>query len=99
MSTLGGGPNIARDGLVLNFDAANIKSYPGSGTLFSDLSLSGYDALIANSPIFSNENNGIFTFDGIDDKIYIPVLSVPNLNPETFDYTLCSWLNFGAFTG
>ena len=30
--------SIVRDGLVLHLDAANKKSYPGSGTVWSDLS-------------------------------------------------------------
>lgn len=31
-------PKIVRDGLVLHLDAANVKSYPGSGTTWKDLS-------------------------------------------------------------
>ena len=32
------GPNIVTDGLVLSLDAANKKSYPGTGTAWNDLS-------------------------------------------------------------
>ena len=32
------GPKIVTDGLVLALDAANSKSYPGSGTTWNDLS-------------------------------------------------------------
>lgn len=32
------GPKIVRDGLILNLDAADINSYPGSGTTWYDLS-------------------------------------------------------------
>jgi hypothetical protein len=31
-----GGPEIVTDGLVLCLDAANRKSYPGSGTTWTD---------------------------------------------------------------
>lgn len=31
-------PSIVRSGLVLHLDAANVKSYPGSGTVWTDLS-------------------------------------------------------------
>ena len=31
-------PKIATDGLILNLDAGNTKSYPGSGTTWTDLS-------------------------------------------------------------
>jgi len=33
--------NIVSNGLVLCLDAANTKSYPGSGTTWSDLSSNG----------------------------------------------------------
>ena len=35
-------PNIVTNGLILNIDASNIRSYPGSGTIINDLS--GRDA-------------------------------------------------------
>ena len=35
-------PNIVTDGLILNIDASNVRSYPGSGTIINDLS--GRDA-------------------------------------------------------
>ena len=35
-------PNIVTDGLILNIDASNARSYPGSGTAINDLS--GQDA-------------------------------------------------------
>lgn len=35
-------PQIIRNGLVLCLDAANSKSYPGTGTTWSDLSGNGY---------------------------------------------------------
>jgi hypothetical protein len=63
-------PQIVRDGLVLYLDAANIKSYPGSGTVFYDLVKGITNTYpISNGPVFSNENKGIFTFDGINDNV------------------------------
>ena len=40
------GPNIVTDGLILALDAANHKSYPGSGTTWYDLSGNGNDTAI-----------------------------------------------------
>jgi len=37
MTTAEGGPSIVTDGLVLHLDAANPKSYPGTGTEWRDL--------------------------------------------------------------
>lgn len=41
-------PRIVTDGLVLCLDAGNSKSYPGSGTTWTDLSGNGYIASMRN---------------------------------------------------
>lgn len=51
------------DGLVFYVDAANSKSYPGSGSTFSDL-VGSDDVTLYNSPTYSSDNGGIFSFDG-----------------------------------
>jgi hypothetical protein len=56
-------PSITTKGLVLYLDAANSKSYPGSGTTFYDIASNNHTTL-AGSPAFSNSNNGYLTFDG-----------------------------------
>ena len=63
------GPKIVTDSLVLALDAANTKSYPGSGTAWSDLSGNGYNGTLANGPTFSSANGGSITFDGTNDYI------------------------------
>lgn len=45
-----GGPNIITNGLVLQLDAANAKSYPGSGTTWRDLSGNENNFTLVNSP-------------------------------------------------
>ena len=62
------GPDIIEDGLVLCLDAANINSYPKSGTTWSDRSASGYDGTLQNTPQFYNDNGGYFTFNGTDES-------------------------------
>jgi hypothetical protein len=57
-------PKIVTDGLVLYLDAANSKSYPGSGTTWSDLSRGGNNGTLVNSPTFSAANGGFFAFNG-----------------------------------
>lgn len=56
-----GGPDIVEDGLVLALDAANPKSYPGSGTTWTDLSGNSNNCVFSNSPTWAN---GSFTFNG-----------------------------------
>jgi hypothetical protein len=43
------GPNIVYDGLVLYLDAANSRSYPGSGTAWNDLSGNNINFTLAGS--------------------------------------------------
>lgn len=60
-------PNIVRSGLVLYLDAANVKSYSGSGTTWTDLSGNARNASLFNSPTFNSSNNGYLAFDGTND--------------------------------
>ena len=50
------GPNIVKEGLILMLDAANPKSYPGSGTTFYDLSGNGNHHIIEGSPVYQNNS-------------------------------------------
>ena len=52
------GHKIITDGLVLCLDAANTKSYPGSGTTWADLT-GNNSCELQNSPSFSA---GVFSF-------------------------------------
>jgi len=63
-------PKIVTDGLVLCLDAANQRSYPKSGTTWSDLT-GGNNGTLANGPSFGAENGGVISLDGSDDKISI----------------------------
>ncbi len=64
-------PKIITDGLVLCLDAANTKSYSGSGTTWSDLSKSGNDGILTNGPTFNSANGGSIVFDGTNDHVSI----------------------------
>ena len=65
------GPRIVTDGLICYLDAANRKSYPGTGTTWYDLSSNAYQATIANGPVFSEANKGSFNCDPTNDFIYL----------------------------
>ena len=76
-----GGPNTITDGLVLNLDAGNSKSYPGSGTTWFDKSGFGNNGTLINGPTFNTGNGGSIVFDGVDDYAVIPdtnILSFTN---------------------
>lgn len=62
--------SIIRSGLTLQLDAANPKSYPGTGTTWIDLSGNGKNGTLTNGPTFSNSS---IVFDGVDDFVVSPV--------------------------
>ena len=78
------GPRIVTSGLVVNLDAANTKSYPGSGTTWTDLSGTGNNGTLVNGPTFSTANNGSIVFDGTNDRgtFTVPVTSS---TPQTYE--------------
>jgi hypothetical protein len=63
------GPTIVTNGLVLYLDAANSKSYPGSGTSWVDLSGNGNNGTLTNGPTFNSQNGGSIVFDGTNDRV------------------------------
>lgn len=68
------GPKIVTNGLVLYLDAANNKSYPGSGTAWNDLSGGGNNGTLLNGPTFDNGNAGSIVFDGISEFVRVNTL-------------------------
>jgi hypothetical protein len=68
-------PPIVTSGLVLHLDAANKKSYPGSGTTWFDLSGNNNSGSLVNGPVYSPTQGGGIVFDGINDFISIPSIT------------------------
>jgi hypothetical protein len=64
-----GGPDIITDGLILHLDAANSKSYPGSGTVWADLSGNNRNGILTNGVGYSAIDSGFLTFDGVNDHV------------------------------
>jgi hypothetical protein len=64
------GPLVVKSGLSLCLDAADIKSYPRSGTSWNDISGNRRTATLNNfgaQTIFSSVKGGSIIFDGSDD--------------------------------
>jgi len=49
---------IVTNGLILHLDAANIRSYPKSGTTWTDLSGNENNGTLVSSPTFDSSNGG-----------------------------------------
>jgi prepilin-type N-terminal cleavage/methylation domain-containing protein len=76
---------IVTDGLVMNFDSANLVSYSGAGTAMTDLSGIGNHGTLLNGVGYSNLNQGSMVFDGVNDKIQT------NYAPQLGDFTVSIW--------
>ena len=76
-------PRIVTDGLILCLDAANKQSYPGSGTVWTDLAGSN-NGTLTNGPTFSSENGGSIVFDGVND-----IANTTYVSANT--YTFSAW--------
>jgi hypothetical protein len=80
-------PSIITQNLVLCLDAANSKSYPGSGTTWTDLSGRGNTGTLVNGVGYNSSNLGSLSFDGVDDKVTVSDNSSISLNT----YTIAVW--------
>jgi len=84
-------PAIVTDGLVLCLDAANQRSYPKSGTTWSDLA-GANNGTLTNGPTFSSDNGGSIVFDGANDYVnttFNPFERIGNGN----DWSVSVWMN------
>ncbi len=68
-------PKIVTDGLVMYLDAANNRSYPGSGTTWTDLSRGGNNVALINGPTYNSTNSGNIVFNGSDDYSITPSIT------------------------
>ena len=57
-------PKTVTDGLVLALDAGNTKSYPGSGSTWTD-TIGGNNGTLTNGPTHSSNSGGYFDFPNI----------------------------------
>ena len=84
------GPNIITNGLVLSLDAANIKSYPGSGNVWRDLSGNRNNGTLVNGPTFNSANGGSLVFNGTNTYVSCSIASAQILSNNQF--TANYWL-------
>jgi hypothetical protein len=88
-------PKIVTEGLVLYLDAANTKSYPGSGTTWSDLSRNQNNGTLVNGPTFDSGNGGNIVFDGVNDYVNLGnTLNFSNYN--TVGFTISFWVKVNS---
>lgn len=82
---VGYNPRIVINGLVLYLDAGNTRSYPSSGTAWTDLSGTSNNGTLTNGPTFSSSNGGTIVLDGTND--YVATSYAPQFN----DFSVIAW--------
>jgi hypothetical protein len=87
-------PLIVRDGLVLCLDAANPRSYPKSGTTWSDLA-GANDGTLTNGPTFDADDKGSIVFDGSNDYVYVSTSDDLNFAGES-NITISCWVKMNS---
>jgi hypothetical protein len=102
------GPDIIEDGLVLCLDAADPKSYNGSGTTWYDRSVNKAECTMSGGPVVVNVNAGVLFFENQSDSLIGPTaaeLGIPDdgLTIEVWlkkieDYPSSNSQGFGGFT-
>lgn len=83
------GPKIVTNGLVLALDAADKKSYAGSGTAWNDLSGNNNNGTLVNGPTFSSANGGSIVFDGVNDYVSTNITTAI-LSPSS-NFSIICW--------
>jgi hypothetical protein len=93
-------PRIITDGLVLCLDAANPKSYGGSGTTWTDLSGRGNNGTLVNGVGYVGTNGGALSFDGVNDYVNLGTpSSLTSLYTSNNKVTVCAWVRINANVG
>ncbi len=84
-------PSSVTDGLVLYLDAANTRSYAGTGTTWYDISGNSNDAGFVDSPVYWSIPQPYFNFDGSND--YMKIVRSSSMSP-TSGLTQEVWFNY-----
>lgn len=81
---------ISQQNLRILLDAANPKSYPGSGLTWTDISGNQNQGTLTGGPVYSTANMGVITFDGVND--YTTFSNITQLNFGTDSFSCAFWI-------
>jgi hypothetical protein len=91
ISPVAGG--VVSNGIILYLDPGNSTSYPGTGTVWSDLSTFNHSGSLVNAPVHSPTSyGGIFTFNGTDE--YVNLNAYTDMNTPSGSYQI--WIKDSA---
>ncbi len=86
--------SLVQTGLVVNLDPGQTSSYPGSGSLWTNIGSGGstYNATLQNSPTYSDNYGGNLAFNGTNQSTAIT-------RPVQDDFTLSAWIKTASNAG
>lgn len=90
-------PLVVTGGLVLNLDASNSTSYPGTGTAWTDLSGNGNNGTLIGGLSYNSTEGGSVVFSGSNSNDYVSVANSASLNLTTAG-TLSIWIKPNSLT-
>lgn len=84
-------PIITND-LVLLLDAGNSSSYPGTGTVWNDISGNAFVGTMYNGITYNTSNGGNLVFNGTNNYVDLGTSTI--LKPSSF--TFAAWIKFST---
>jgi hypothetical protein len=82
--------NAITTGLVMNLDAGNTASYPGTGTTWTDISSNHFSGTMNSGVTYSSANGGSMVFDGTI-YAYINVTGATTVTSLTNNFSIEAW--------
>jgi len=95
--TISYGSSIITNNLGMLLDAANPRSYPGSGTAWNDISGNRNNGTLTNSPTYSANNNGYLIFNGTSQYVGLPY-NATTLTFSATNFSLDCWIYLTAYS-
>ncbi len=94
--SINAGPDISENGLVLNVDGANLRSWSGSGTTWYDVSGQNNTATMFGTVPTSSDGGGCFDFATVtgafSSSASLGFTFTSNMIPTTGSFTLGCWV-------
>jgi len=81
---------VVTRGLRVHLDAGDSRSYPGTGTTWTDISGQGVNFTLRNSPTYSSANGGILTFNSGSYQYADTATNLGDLNT----FTIEAWMRW-----
>lgn len=91
MKTVSGGPDTISDGLIMYMDAANTRCYPGTGTVWTDLSTQNNNGTLDTAVTFAStpsrfETNATLPADSNSEILSTNTLTFTDTQEYSFDF-------------